>query len=194
MALPEVDQSSPLNLIFSEAVTRFEPGKVAILGCATGNGIGSVDFEKIDKLFALDINPDFLDILRTRFSGNLSKIEAIACDLDRDDPGLSGIDLVFAALIFEYVDVGTVIEKIARWLAPKGVLVAVLQLPCESIPEISPSPFRSLEKLSSIMKLVGPDDVAEKAGSRGLELVESRTRRLSSGKEFFEMIFRAGEK
>lgn len=63
-----------------------------------------------------------------------------------------------------------------------------------TLPEISPLPFRSLEKLSSIMKLVGPEEIAAKAGSRGLELVDSRTRRLCSGKEFFGRIFRAGEK
>lgn len=63
-----------------------------------------------------------------------------------------------------------------------------------SLPEISPLPFRSFDKLSSMVKLVGQDEIAAKAGSRGLELVDSRTRRFISGNDFFEMIFRAGEK
>ncbi len=83
MALPEVDQSAPLGRIFGEALIRSAAKKIALLGSATGNGIEAVDFDKIDKLYALDINPDFLDILKTRFSLNISKIEAIACDLDR---------------------------------------------------------------------------------------------------------------
>jgi ubiquinone/menaquinone biosynthesis C-methylase UbiE len=193
MALPEVDQSAPLGRIFGEALIRSAAKKIALLGSATGNGIEAVDFDKIDKLYALDINPDFLDILKTRFSLNISKIEAIACDLDRDDPELSGIDLVFAALIFEYVDTEAVIEKVARWLKPEGVLVVVLQLPCKDIPEISPSPFKNLEKLSSIMKLVVPDDFSAMAVARGLEPLGKKVHRLRSGKEFCEMAFRASE-
>lgn len=190
MALPEVDQSAPLSRIFGEALAEFAPKKIALLGCATGNGIEAVDFGKTDKLYALDINPKFLDILKRRYSDKASKIEAIACDLDRDDPALSGIDLVFAALIFEYVDAGTLMVKIARWLNPEGVLVVVLQLPCEDIPEITPSPFKNLEKLSSVMKLVIPDEISALAVARGLEPVGKKVRRLRSGKEFCEMTFR----
>lgn len=193
MALPEVDQSAPLGRIFSEALIRSAAKKIALLGCATGNGIEAVDFDKIDRLYALDINAGFLDILKTRYSENISKIEAIACDLDRDDPELSGIDLVFAALIFEYVDTEAVMEKVARWLKPGGVIFVVLQLPCEDIPEISPSPFKSLEKLSSIMKLACPEEIGSLAVARGLEPLGRKVHRLRSGKEFCEMAFRAPE-
>ncbi len=63
-----------------------------------------------------------------------------------------------------------------------------------AFPGTFPSPFKSLEKLSSIMKLVDPDEIAAKAGSRGLELVDRGAPRLSSGKVFFKMIFRAGKR
>lgn len=191
MDLPEVDQFAPLRSIFAESLRNFAPGKVAIPGCATGNGIEAVDFKSVEKLYALDINPEFLKILKGRFSGDSARIETIECDLDREDPGLSGIDLVFAALIFEYVDPAAVMKKISRWLSHDGVLVAVLQMPCEDIPEISPSPFRELEKLSSIMKLVDPEEILSLARSNGLSLHGRKRRKLRSGKEFCEMVFRA---
>lgn len=184
MVLPEVDQFAPLGEIFSTALEKFRPQRAAILGCATGNGIGAVDFEKIEKLYALDINPDFIEILKKRYSKDISKIQPITCDLDADDPKLSNIDMIYAALIFEYVDPEALMEKIARWLSPEGFLVAVLQLPCKDIPEISPSPFRSLEKLSSIMNLVKPEEICALAIEQGMRLVDYDLVKLRSGKEF----------
>lgn len=189
MNLPEVDQLSPLRAIFKTALDKYRPKRIAILGCATGNGIEEIDFTKIEKLYALDINSDYLAILKERHSRDLSKIETISCDLDRDDPVLTNIDLVYAALIFEYVDAETVIEKIAGWLRPGGVLVTVVQLPCETIPEISPSSYKSLEALSSIMKLADPEEISRQAQARGMEPSERKIWKLRSGKEFCEKCF-----
>jgi len=190
MKLPEVHQLEPLREIFKKALEKYGPRRIAILGCATGNGIEAVEFSKLEKLYALDINPGYLEILRKRHAANLSKIETMECDLNTDGPDLSGIHLIFAALIFEYVDVKIVTEKIARWLAPGGILVAVLQLPCEKIPEISPSPYKSIGKLATLMKLVAPEEMEGLAAENGLGFQGKRTRKLDSGKEFLELSFR----
>jgi SAM-dependent methyltransferase len=192
MDSPAVDQLAPLKKIFAGALKKFQPRTVAILGCATGNGIDAVDFEKIYKLYALDINPDFLEIMKKRYSRNLSQIETIACDLDRDQPGLSNIDLVFAALIFEYVDAQIVMEKIAKWLAPNGVVVVVLQCPCKDISEITPSSFKSLEKLAPIMKLVDSKQLISIAKTNRMTLLQQKIHKLKSGKQFCSYFFSTG--
>ncbi len=190
MNLPEVDQLSQLRAIFKTALDKYRPKRIAILGCATGNGIEEIDFSRTEKLYALDINSDYLAILKERHSRDLSKIETIACNLDADDLELADIDLIFAALIFEYVDTGVLIGKISKWLNPGGALEAVLQLPCEDIPEISPSPYKSLEKLSTFMKLVPPEKIKMLALERGLKMLESEKVVLKSGKEFCCMGFK----
>jgi hypothetical protein len=192
MDSPAVDQLAPLKKIFADALKKFQPRTVAILGCATGNGIDAVDFEKVEKLYALDINASFLDILAVRYSRHRSKIETIVCDLDTDEPSLENIDLAFAALIFEYVDTETVMAKIAKWLSQNGLLVVVLQLPCEEIPEVTPSPYKSLEKLSSIMQLANPEEIIAIARANGLTLFDRKTHKLRSGKEFCSYFFAAG--
>lgn len=186
MGNKNVDQLIPLRRIFSKALKDYSPERIAILGCATGNGIEEIDFETVQKVFAIDINPKYLKILRERNQQNLSKIETIECDLDHCEISLEKIDFIYASLIFEYVNIKKVLKNISKWIKEEGVLLCVLQLPCETVPEVTPSPFRSLEKLSPIMKLVDKNDFINEAHLNNLQLILERTHALKSGKQFWE--------
>lgn len=186
MGSPNVDQLYPLRKIFRNALKKYPHKRLAVLGCATGNGFEEIDFKKVEKVFAIDINPKYLHILIERFKKNDPKIETIECDLNATDISLEEIDLIYAALIFEYVDIKIALKKISKWLRKGSILVSVLQLPCENIPEVTPSPYKSLEKLSSIMKLVSPEDLIEEAIKNNLSLISSQIHPLKSGKKFWE--------
>lgn len=186
MGSPEIDQLKPLRKIFSKALKDFSPKKIALLGCSTGNGLEEIDYKKIEKVYALDINNEYLEILKKRHSKNLSKIETVVCDLNSPQISLEKIDLVYGALIFEYVDIKKALKNISKWMKKGGGLVAVLQLPCANIPEVTPSPFKSLEKLVSIMHLVKPEDFISVAQRNNFSLISSKIHPLKSGKQFWE--------
>jgi SAM-dependent methyltransferase len=186
MGSKSVCQFEPLRKIFNSALKKFSPKKVAILGCATGNGIEEIDFEKIEKLYALDINPNYLEIVKNRYRNNLQKIEAICGDLDKISLSFSEMDFIYAALIFEYVDIGKVLKKAAKSLREGGALIAVIQLPCKEIPEVTPTKFKSLEKLTTIMKLVDIENFVSIAKENKLSLNFSKIHPLKSGKKFWE--------
>ena len=67
MSSPEVDQLSVLSRLFREALERFLPADVLLLGCATGNGLDRVDRSVTRRVTAVDINPEYLTRLQEQF-------------------------------------------------------------------------------------------------------------------------------
>jgi hypothetical protein len=93
--------------------------------------------------------------------------------------------LIFAGLIFEYLDPLILLSRIADWLRSDGVMVAVLQLPVEHLKKITDTPYVSLKKLDSIMKFFSPHDFKSMAADTGLQERESKTVTFKSGKSFY---------
>jgi len=93
--------------------------------------------------------------------------------------------LIFAGLIFEYIDPGTLLSNIVRGLRPGGVMISILQMPTEHSKKISETPHKSLRKLRSIMKLISPGSFKLMANNAGLQEIEETTIRLQSGKPFY---------
>ena len=94
------------------------------------------------------------------------------------------VDLVFAALLFEYVDADPVLKSVRRFLNPAGRLVTVVQLPWTDGPAVTPSPFTSLQSLSPCMQLVSPESLRERAAAHGFSEVDSKQITSTGGKAF----------
>jgi SAM-dependent methyltransferase len=187
---PEIaDQLSTLSQLFHEAYQRFQPATVAILGCATGNGLQHIDPELTSRVIALDLNPDFLEITRERHSEVLGATLEFCCTpVEQWQQEASSVDLIWAALLFEYGPPGPMLQRIARALRPDGRLSAVLQLPATT-PAVTPTPYTSLNQLGEIMRLVQPEELQAKANEHGLELREAREQPLPTGKRFWVGLF-----
>jgi hypothetical protein len=101
-----------------------------------------------------------------------------------------GVDLVFAALVFEYVDVSKALDTIKALCRPGAVLGVLLQLP-NLAAAISASPYTSLQDLGTIMRLVAPRELRDAAETAGFVFLAERPISLPSGKRFSHLIFRA---
>ena len=102
----------------------------------------------MQRVVAVDINPRYLDEARTRHAGRLpADHEFIAGDAV--DLLFGPVDLIYAALIFEYVDLSSTLATLQRNCRPGGTLAVLLQLPNSAQPAVSPSPYRSLGALHS---------------------------------------------
>ncbi|MHB1356460.1 MAG: DUF454 family protein [Anaerolineae bacterium] len=185
MSDPHIDQQQFLATTFKETLERHDSTSIALLGCATGNGLEYVNSDVTRKLTAVDVNPQYLEILRYRYERCVSGLEVVEADLDACVLESSTYTLIFAGLIFEYVDPRMLLPKIAGWLCPDGVMVAVLQLPAEGLPEVSESRYTSLKALKPIMKLVSPEEFKLVALEAGLCEVKARVVTLESGKAFY---------
>lgn len=190
MALSSVGQAQYLSGVFAKAVKAYSPNSAAILGCSGGNGLQAILNSKVERIVCVDINSEYIAAARKRFSGSFSQCEFLCCDISSSSFSCKPVDLIFAGLIFEYVDVNSALTNVCKVLNSSGKLVVVLQLPSKEIPEITPSKYTSLTKLNGIFNFVSPIDFQDVSRKYGFEIIESKQTTLNSGKSFQEFVFR----
>jgi len=192
MSLPGIGQAEMLAEQFEALLTAHTPSSVAIIGCAGGNGLERISPALCKRIVGIDINPLYIAQAAKRFAKTLPGLELYTLDIEQ--PGLAlpfePVELVYAALIFEYVDLATTFENIRNMGKPDAVLATILQLPSASLATISPSPFSSLQALAPAMRLVHPGELQAQATQAGFELLSSRRLTLPSRKEFTLQTFR----
>lgn len=184
MALPAVGQAEMLAGELGRAIESVKPNSLALLGCAGGNGLDHTAIHKMARVICLDINPEFTKELGKRYSGIIPGLECHAGEVETfrsDNP----VDLVFGALVFEYTRLNEAIESVARLLASEGEFVALLQLPADGIPTVTPSPYaQALSVVLECFRYVDSLELEKVAVPVGLILVEKRIVTLDSGKSF----------
>ncbi|MEY4729470.1 MAG: hypothetical protein RL020_628 [Pseudomonadota bacterium] len=164
MASAPITQAQMLASQFESALKRYQPKSVAVFGCAGGNGFERIDRGITQRIVAIDINADYVEICRERFASCFSKLEMLVADVQSPSLNFDPVDLIYAGLIFEYTDAETVIKNASRLLTKNGKLVSVLQLPDSGEKNVSRSAYESLGALEAHMHLVSPKalcDIAE---------------------------------
>ena len=189
MALPGVAQSQYLSKYFFEVLESYQPSTVAIFGCSGGNGLEKIDGKKLEKIICVDINPDFLKEAENRYKDNFRNIEFVCQDIASQNFKINSIDLIYAGLVFEYVEMEPAIFNISKSLNKNGILAIVIQQPHENIPEVTPSKYKSLEKLSQIFRFVSPIKLIELCEAYNIRSISQKEVQLQSGKRFIELIF-----
>ena len=190
MALQSVAQAQYLSKWFSEVLNSFQPKSVAILGCSGGNGLEKMDDKKIEKVICVDINPDFVRETENRYKKIFSNIEFICNDIASENFKLPKVDFIYAGLIFEYVNIKLAISNISEFINANGILAVVIQQPNENIAEVSPSPYKSLEKLSQLFRFINVTEFIELCNNYNLELISQKETELASSKIFTELLFK----
>lgn len=190
MALAEVGQARLLADIFEGMLRDYRPTSVAVLGCAGGNGFERIDVATTPRVVGVDLNPAYVERLRARFQGRIPGLELMVGDIQRDEVRFPPVDLVFAALLLEYVDVGAVLGRVPSLLTAGGVLGTVVQLPGPAACPVTPSPFSSLQALAPVMRLVPPEELKDLAGTAGYRQIARRRWPSPGGKQFEAQAFR----
>ena len=186
MASPEVAQAQMIGASLAELLQIQRPRSLAVIGCAGGNGFERIQRLQTTRVVGVDINPAYLAEARRRFDGAFDRLELICADIGAGaaDVAFEPVDLIFAALIFEYVDARVVLPRLAARLSTGGLLAVLLQLPSLGVPEITRISHTRLAALAPVMRLVDPEAIADAARTAGL--AQSGTRRidLPTGKSF----------
>lgn len=184
MGSPNVDQLSFLSSTFKEALEYHDCVTVALLGCATGNGLEHVKREFTHRVTAVDINPEYLGVLRQRYGNSVPGLEVVQDDLESCELEKQAYSLIFVGLVFEYLKPLALLQKIAKWLQVDGILVTVLQLSVEGA-SITETPYTSLKSLNSIMNLIDPKQFKIIADDVGLMAIKEKFITLETGKSFY---------
>ncbi|MFA6541710.1 MAG: class I SAM-dependent methyltransferase [Bacteroidota bacterium] len=184
MNSPEVHQRPVLNTILRNELRTIFPGSLLILGCSTGNGLEHIDPHRTKRIDCVEINPIFAQRLKERFQHLDTALTLHCIDVNEVHFDPAAYDLVYAALIFEYVDWKSLLTRIAEAIVPGGFLSVVIQLRSDSTPAVTPTQYKSLLALESIFHFVDPGELAEQAKNLNLILISRATEPLPSGKAF----------
>jgi len=178
--------SEELKMVLDE----FLPESVAVLGCATGNGFEHIRNDVTRSLVGIDINPEYVNVARRRFSESIPGLQLLNYDLSDIELEPRSLDLVSCGLFFEHTDPSMVLEKVVQWLKPGGVLATVLQLPIETGESVSDTGIESVKVLEPFAELVSPMRLTELAESTGFRLLSNKTVTLATGKSFRVLVYR----
>lgn len=189
MSLPTIAQAEMLAAQFSDALLRFSPESVAVIGCAGGNGFDRIP-SATKRVVGVDINPSYIASASSRYLGRIPGLEFHVADIQDGPLPFAPVDLVFAALVFEYVSLSAALGNLSRVCRPGAHLVSVLQQPSVHVHAVSPSPYQSIQVLVPLMRLISPVDLAACAESCGFMLESEKTLALKSGKEFVIQVYR----
>lgn len=191
MALPDVGQAEMLSDVLEALLGAYAPAAAAIIGCAGGNGFEAAAKAGVSRLVGLDINPAYIADAQARHADQIAGLELYCADIEAAMPPIAPVDFVYAALVFEYVDIAKALKNLRALCRAEGIFVALLQLPKEGATAVSPSSFDSLQALSAIMRLAPPDDFQKSAEALGFGFRSQDRITLGSGKQFCLLTFTA---
>ena len=190
MALPTVGQSQLMADELEGLVRRHAPTSLAVIGCAGGNGFDRLSGTSVARVVGVDINAAYIEQARRRYVGQIPGLELYVADVESAGVLFEPVDLVYVALVLEYVDTARAVRAIRRHCKPGSVLAVLLQLPHEELAHVSPSPYTSLQRLGPRMQLVAPEALQEHVRQAGFAAECSRTVAATGGKRFAVLEFR----
>jgi trans-aconitate methyltransferase len=192
MALPSVGQAQLIAEQLRDLVRQAAPQSVAVIGCAGGNGFDHLAEMAVTRVVGVDINPQYLEKARQVYAAKIPNLELYTADIQSGESICDAVDLIYAALIFEYVDIPATMNTLRRLCKPTGLMATLIQMPHESLGPVSSSPYTRLKKLEPAMKLVSGEELVGEARRSGFVLEGSTAITTGAGKEFTVQIFRFG--
>jgi hypothetical protein len=189
MALPEIAQAQMLANQLRMAAEMNKPRSLALIGCAGGNGLESIIGGSASRIVGIDINPSFVETTYNRFRKHFPRLQLYAESIENLQSTIEPVDMIFAGLVLEYVDVHRAIQTMRALCASNGKLMIVLQNPGDRFHPVSPSPYASLKRLGGFMQLRSADEVISAARETGFAFLTNDQITLSSGKEFSTLTF-----
>lgn len=103
MALNSVQQLQALNQMMKGQLNQYDIQSAMILGIAGGNGLEHVDTEKLNKVYGVDINQEYLTITKKRYENLSDTLECLCVDLISEAEKLPQVNLLIANLLIEYI-------------------------------------------------------------------------------------------
>ena len=190
MALPSIGQSRLIADQLEALVRTFRPHSIGIIGCAGGNGLDRLVGSSVSRVVGVDLNPDYIEQTRQRYAGCFPGLELYIADIQTAVSLFEPVDLLFVALVLEYVDLDRTMRALWRHCKDDGVLAVISQLPHQTMTDVSPSPYTTLSRLAPVMHLVSPKELQQRAGYAGFCSEHSSTILSPSGKSFSVDTFR----
>ena len=103
MAMDSVQQLQAMNQMMKGQLNQYEVQSAMILGIAGGNGLEHIDIEKLNKVYGVDINQEYLTITKKRYENLSDTLDCLCVDLVSEAEKLPQVDMLIANLLIEYI-------------------------------------------------------------------------------------------
>ena len=103
MAMDSVQQLQAMNQMMKGQLNQYEVQSAMILGSAGGNGLEHVDTEKLNKVYGVAINQEYLTITKKRYENLSDTLDCLCVDLVSEAEKLPQVDMLIANLLIEYI-------------------------------------------------------------------------------------------
>jgi hypothetical protein len=184
MSAVSVAQASLLADTLRRLVERYRPKSLALLGSAGGNGLECIDPLVTRRVVAVDVNAAYLEACCARHSARFDKFETVHCDLSDGLPFSDPVELVYAALVVEYLKLDSFLDYAPSLVTNDGRIAFVFQNHDERATPVSNSGVQSLQALGAGHTSVDVKRVVDVLQSRGMVVEERRVVASAPGKLF----------
>ena len=186
--MSELGQAQILNELTRIMLEKYNPMSFALLGCTTGNGLEHVNQLTTKNVYAIDINPNYIELTREKFENKIDNLITYNIDIGKDKLVFTNVDLFFIGLVLEYIEPEKALEKIIRTLSNNGVLVIIIQKSKQKR-FVSKTKYKSLESLSQILKEIDEIKLDDFIQKKNMTLVERKEMELSKNKSFILLTY-----
>jgi hypothetical protein len=162
-----VGQLDLLSNLTKKYLRILNPEIVLFLGIAGGNGLEHIDNEVTSQVFGIDINQTYLDETKKRFKDKIPNLNLLNIDISsRVKKEITKANLIWAALIFEYVETDTCFEFINNNIQENGYLVVTIQ-ENNGVSSVSQTGIETIKSAGQLFKLVSESDLVSVADKFG---------------------------
>ena len=188
MSLDSINQLQTLDLIMKDQFDSYDVTTAMVLGAAGGNGLRNIDTDKYTAVYAVDINAEYLEEAKKRYSYLGDVLRCICTDLTTGYDTLPTAELVTADLLIEYIGYEC-FRKVIRQTDPLYVSCAVQINTDESF--VSDSPYlHSFDSLSDIHHQIDPNGLKHHMSKAGYHHISDREYPLPNGKKLIRSDFK----
>lgn len=186
MNLETVAQIPLLNKIMKSQLSYENIDFVAILGVAGGNGLEYVSCNDFKKVYCIDINSKYLDVIKKRYS-DLNCLILEKLDLNDLFLELPVVELIIANLLIEYIGLNNFTSQIKK-IRPKYVS-CVIQIDNKNN-FVTDSVYK--DSLKNILKLgifIDKSELINKMDEIGYKCILKEKYDLPGNKKFLRLDF-----
>jgi hypothetical protein len=183
-----VYQLQTLNEIMKKQFDSYPIKTIAILGVAGGNGLEHIDTTKINKVYGIDINENYLHFCKERYKNLDKHIELLRLDLSDNDTVIPRVDLIIADLFIEYIGLESFSNHL---LKSKPTFVSCVIQRNDGTEFVSSSPYeKAFSEITAIHTDIDKDGLVAKMESINMNLIYCEEILLPNKKVFIRLDFR----
>ena len=188
MALDSVRQLQALNQMMKGQLNQYNVQSAMILGIAGGNGLEHVDVQKLNRVYGIDINKEYLTATENRYERLTGILECLCVDLISEVDKLPQANLLIANLLIEYIGYDC-FQNVVKVTSPQYVS-CIIQIN-EDSGFVSDSPYiHAFDGLESVHHQMAEQELQNSMDVINYQLIQTLEYLLPNGKKLVQLDFR----